>query len=119
MIVLGLFFLVSSTKSQREIGKGTPMPLMTTKKLVVEKPYSYYRNPLYFGLISFYVGISLLIGSISSLLMVVVFSVIILSYIKLIEEKELEKRFGQAYLVYKKGTPMLIPKLPLFRRNRK
>jgi len=79
------------------------MPLKATQKLVVEKPYSYCRNPLYCGLISFYVGISILIGSISSLIMVIVFSVIvfsviIMSYIKLIEEKELEKRFGNDYL---------------------
>jgi len=32
-------------------------------------------------------------------------------YLKLIEEKELEKTFGQAYLNYKKGVPMFIPKL--------
>ena len=119
LIALGVFFLVSSTKAQREIGKGTPMPLRATQKLVVEKPYSYCRNPLYFGLINFFLGISIIIGSISSLVMVLIFSVMILSYIKLIEEKELEKRYGHDYLEYKKVTPMLIPRLPLFRRNRK
>ena len=119
LIALGLFFLVSSTKVQREIGKGTPMPLKATQKLVVEKPYSYCRNPLYFGLINFFFGISIMIGSASSLVMVLIFSVIILSYIKLIEEKELEKRYGNDYLEYKKVTPLLIPRLPLFRRNRK
>jgi protein-S-isoprenylcysteine O-methyltransferase Ste14 len=119
LIALGLFFLVSSTKVQREIGKGTPMPLKATQKLVVEKPYSYCRNPLYFGLINFFFGISIMIGSASSLMMVFIFTAIILSYIKLIEEKELEKRYGNDYLEYKKATPLLIPRLPLFRRNRK
>jgi len=33
----------------------------------------------------------------------------ILIYIKLIEEKELEERFGSEYLEYKKRTPFLIP----------
>ena len=32
-------------------------------------------------------------------------------YLKLIEEKGLEKTFGQAYLNYKKRVPMFIPKL--------
>jgi protein-S-isoprenylcysteine O-methyltransferase Ste14 len=32
-------------------------------------------------------------------------------YLKLIEEKELEKKFGQAYIDYKKHVPMFIPKL--------
>jgi len=117
LFTLGLFFLISSTKAQREIGKGTPMPLKATQKLVIEKPYSYCRNPLYFGLISFFFGISIMIGSISSLVMVSIFSAIILLYIKLIEEQELETRYGMDYLEYKKGTPLLIPRLPLFRRN--
>ncbi len=98
LIVFGLFFLIASTKAQREIGKGTPMPLKATQKLVVEKPYSYCRNPLYFGLISFFFGISIMIGSISSLVMVSIFSAIILFYIKFIEEKELEKRYGDEYI---------------------
>jgi len=33
-------------------------------------------------------------------------------YLKFVEEKELEKKFGQAYLDYKKSVPMFIPKLP-------
>ena len=119
LIGLGLYFLIASTKAQREIGKGTPMPLKATQKLVVEKPYSYCRNPLYFGLISFFFGISIMIGSISSLVMVSIFSAIILLYIKYVEEQELEKRFGNDYLEYQKVTPLLIPRLPLFRRNKK
>ncbi len=95
------------------------MPLKATQILVVEKPYSYCLNPLYFGLISLFLGISITIGSLSSLAMVFIFSSVILSYTKLIEERELEKRFGIDYLEYKKATPLLIPRIPLFRRNRK
>lgn len=119
LMALGTFFLAASTKAQREIGRGTPMPLNATQKLVVEKPYSYCRNPLYFGLITFFLGISITIGSASSLIMVLIFSTIILLYIKLIEEKELEKRYGIDYLEYKKTTPMLLPRIPLFRRGKK
>ena len=111
LIIPGLYFLYASTKAQREIGKGTPMPLNATQNLVVEKPYSYCRNPLYFGLIAFFFGISILIGSISSLGMVALFSIIILLYIKFIEEQELLQRYGDEYLAYKEKTPMLIPRL--------
>ncbi|NOZ29664.1 MAG: isoprenylcysteine carboxylmethyltransferase family protein [Chloroflexi bacterium] len=111
LIALGVLFLLWTIKAQREIGKGTPMPLMATQKLVVQKPYSYCRNPLAFGLINFYLGISILIGSISSMIMVLLFSTIILSYIKLIEEKELERRYGDEYIEYKKRTPFIIPGL--------
>lgn len=119
LIAPGVFFLFWSIKAQREIGKGTPMPLMATQKLVVEKPYSYCRNPLYFGLINLFLGISILLGSISSLVMVLLLSVAILFFIKFIEEQELEKRFGDDYVANKKRTPFLIPS-PFFPwRNRK
>ena len=111
LIVLGLFFLLWTTKVQREIGKGTPMPLMATQKLIIQKPYSYCRNPLAFGLINFYFGISIFIGSISSIVAVAIFSVIILLYNKFIEEKELEKRYGDDYTTYKQTTPFLLPRL--------
>lgn len=117
LITLGLFFLLWSIKAQREIGQGTPMPLMATQKLVVQKPYSYCRNPLFFGLINLFFGISILIDSISSLVMVLIFSVTILLYVKFLEEKELETRFGDDYLVYKKTTPFIIPIPSLFRRK--
>ena len=31
---------------------------------------------------------------------------------KLLEEKELSERFGEAYLAYKKEVPFIIPRLP-------
>jgi len=114
MILLGIFFLLWTLKTQREIGKGTPMPLQATQKLVVQAPYSFTRNPLALGLINFYFGISIAIGSISTLVIVVIFSALILVYIKFIEEKELAQRYGADYLAYKKVTPFLNP-----RRRRK
>ena len=110
LILSGIWFLLWTIKAQREIGKGTPMPLMATQKLVIEKPYSFTRNPLAFGLISFYYGISIAIGSISSLVVVSLFSITILAYIKFIEEKELAQRYGDAYLAYKEMTPFLFPR---------
>jgi len=110
LIVVGVVFLLWTLKAQREIGKGTPMPLMATQKLVIQKPYSYCRNPLAFGLLNLYVGISIFIGSITSLAMVLIFAVLILSYIKYVEEKELKKRYGEEYVAYKQSTPFLIPR---------
>lgn len=94
------------------------MPLRATQELVIQKPYSFCRNPLFLGLLKMFFGISVLMNSISSLVMVLIFSVIIGLYVKFIEEKELEKRFGDAYLAYKKATPFLIPSLNLFRRKK-
>jgi len=118
LITLGAIFLFWSIRAQREFGKGTPMPLMATQKLVVQKPYLYCRNPIFLGVISLFFGISISFNSISSLLMVLIFSVIILLYTKFIEEKELEKRFGDEYLAYKKKTPFFIPTPLIFRRKK-
>ena len=110
MIVVGVIFLLMTLKAQREIGKGTPMPLMATQKLVVQKPYAWTRNPLAFGLLNLYFGISIFMGSLASLLVVLLFSVVILAYIKFVEEKELAQRYGAPYLDYKQRTPFLIPR---------
>jgi len=40
----------------------------------------------------------------------VLFTALIIAYVKLVEEKELEARFGEKYIRYKKKTPFLIPK---------
>ena len=94
------------------------MPLMATQNLVIEKPYLYSRNPIYFGVINLFFGISVLFDSISSLIMVLIFSATILIFTKFVEEKELEKRFGEEYLAYKDKTPFLIPS-PLALRRKK
>ncbi len=118
LLTMGLIFLFWSIRAQRELGKGTPMPLMATQNLVVQKPYLYCRNPIFFGVINLFFGISILFNSISSLVMVLIFSVIILLYTRFIEEKELEIRFGDEYLVYKKRTPFIIP-IPTTLRRKK
>ena len=118
LITMGLIFLFWSIRAQRELGKGTPMPLMATQNLVVQKPYLYCRNPIFFGVINLFLGISILFNSISSLVMVLIFSVIILLYTRFIEEKELEIRFGDEYLTYKKRTPFIIPTPTTFRRKK-
>jgi len=110
IIFMGVYFLLWTLKAQKEIGKGTPMPLMATQRLVIQAPYSFTRNPLVFGLINFYFGISIAIGSISSLVIILIFFILILIYIKFVEEKELAQRYGDDYLAYKEITPFLLPR---------
>jgi protein-S-isoprenylcysteine O-methyltransferase Ste14 len=61
------------------------------------------------GTIMAFSGIVVMIGSYSSLLFVVLFTMILIAYIKLVEEKELEFRFGKEYVDYKNDTPFIIP----------
>ena len=50
-----------------------------------------------------------MIGSFTALLAVAIFATILISYLKIIEEKELQMRFGNEYIEYKKKTPFIIP----------
>ena len=109
LMVAGWLFANWTVKVQFSFGKGTPIPLMATQKLVVKRPYTYCRNPMTLGTTSFYVGVAIWTGSLSALGLSLFYPIGILIYIKLIEEKELEQRFGLEYLEYKRRTPFLIP----------
>jgi protein-S-isoprenylcysteine O-methyltransferase Ste14 len=108
-IVVGWLFANWTVKVQFSLGKGTPIPLMATQELVVKGPYTYCRNPMTLGTAIFYLGVAIWVGSFCAVGLGLVYPVGILIYIKLIEEKELEERFGYEYLEYKKRTPFLIP----------
>ena len=110
-MVVGWLFANWTIKVQFTVGKGTPIPLMATQKLIVQGPYLYCRNPMALGTDLFYLGVAIWLGSLSAIGLGLIYPVGILIYIKLIEEKELEGRFGSEYLDYKKRTPFLIPHL--------
>jgi protein-S-isoprenylcysteine O-methyltransferase Ste14 len=110
-IIIGWLFANWTVKIQFSVGKGTPIPLMATQKLVIKGPYTYCRNPMTLGTMIFYLGIAIWMGSLSAVGLALLYPAGILIYIKIIEEKELEERFGSEYFEYKKRTPFLIPRL--------
>ncbi len=110
LMVAGWLFANWTVKVQFSFGKGTPIPLMATQKLVIKRPYTYCRNPMTLGTIAFYLGVATWTGSISALILALIYPVGILIYIKFVEEKELEQRFGLEYVEYKRRTPFLIPR---------
>ena len=110
LIVLGWLSALWSNYSQFTLGKGTPVPLMATQKLIIEPPYTYCRNPMALGAIVMYQGVAILFRSIGAVVVVLLFAVLLLIYIQHFEEKEMEIRFGEEYLAYKRQTPFLIPR---------
>jgi protein-S-isoprenylcysteine O-methyltransferase Ste14 len=95
---------------QFTLGRGTPVPLMATQKLLIVRPYSYCRNPMALGAIGAYLGIAVWLGSLSAVGLVLLGATCLLVYIKLIEEREMVARFGAEYLDYRRQTPFLIPR---------
>ena len=92
LAALGLGLGLWSIQAQISIGRGTPVPLMPTRKLVVQPPFTYCRNPMTLGTILAYLGICVWIGSISALVIVLVLATLLALYIKRLEEKEHPER---------------------------
>ena len=112
LAVVGLGLGVWSVLVEITIGKGTPVPVAPTQKLVVQPPFTYCRNPMTLGTIIAYLGFAVGIGSFFALVIVLILMSLLLLYIKLLEEKELEVRFGEEYLAYKRCTPFILPRKP-------
>ena len=109
LILLGWLLGVWANYSQFTIGRGTPVPLMATQKLIVQPPFTYCRNPMALGSFIMYTGVAVLYRSPGAGVLVLLFACLLLAYIKCVEEKEMELRFGQEYLDYRSRTPFLIP----------
>jgi protein-S-isoprenylcysteine O-methyltransferase Ste14 len=111
LLVLGVPMIVwTITRFLRT--KGTPIPFNPPPTMVTNGLYNIIRNPMHLGWTLVLFGVAVLMQSFTLLVIFIpLFVLAHILYLKLIEEKELEKKFGQAYLDYKKRVPMFIPKL--------
>ena len=92
--------------------KGTPVPFNPPPKLISTGLYARVRNPMLLGLFIFLLGLGILFGSLSLIFVFTpLFILTNVLYLKAVEEKEMEKKFGSEYLEYKMKVPMFIPKL--------
>lgn len=107
--VCGLLLLAVTIKLFAARGKGTLAPWDPPRKLVVDGPYRYTRNPMISAVILVLFGEMLILGSTAILLWFVYFALINVLYIKFREEHGLERTFGEDYLEYKQRVPRLLP----------
>jgi protein-S-isoprenylcysteine O-methyltransferase Ste14 len=92
--------------------RGSPVPLNPPKKLVVGGLYTYVRNPMVLGWVIILFGLGILLKSISLIFIFTpLFTLLNVIYLKTIEEREMEKKFGKEYLKYKQRVPMFFPRL--------
>jgi protein-S-isoprenylcysteine O-methyltransferase Ste14 len=93
-------------------GRGTPVPAAAPQELIADGPFRYCRNPIMLGALTFYLGLgSLAVSLQAGLAVVLVGCAAGTAYHRLVEEKELRLRFGDAYEDYRRNTPFLIPRL--------
>lgn len=115
-VLIGAVFMVWSNIDMVKIGRGCPTDGFNialgerTKRLIVQGPYKYTRNPMLFGTFVFYVGLALLFNSYSALIVPIVFISYMVWHVKKFEEPRLYNDFKDEYVEYKKRTPLLFPK---------
>lgn len=96
-------------------GGGTPAPWDPIKNFIALGPYRYVRNPMLIGANLVLVAEALLLQSIPIFLWMITFVILNTIYFALLEEPQLEKRFGDAYRDYKRNVPRWIPSLSPYR----
>jgi protein-S-isoprenylcysteine O-methyltransferase Ste14 len=90
--------------------RGSPIPFNPPPALVVNGLYRVVRNPMHLGWTVLLIGVAVLMQSFTLLVIFIpLFVLAHIIYLKFVEEKELEKKFGQAYIDYKQKVPMFFP----------
>ena len=112
LLVAGLFFAQWSIVTQFTRGRGTPLPIMPTQRLITTGPFQYCRNPMTLGTIVAYLGLAVAAATVFGVILVTAFAALLLVYLKGMEEKELTERFGDEYLAYRRDVPFIIPRRP-------
>lgn len=111
LIAVGSLLLWHTIRLFVLFGNGTIAPWTPTQKLVVRGIYRYVRNPMIAGVMSILFGLAVLCGSLPLLYWFLAFGFVNLLYIPLLEEPQIEERFGEAYRTYKRNVPRWIPRL--------
>ena len=115
LIISGAIFVIWSNVFLLLKGKGGPTDIAgvsispRTKKLVVEGPYKYTRNPMVFGVSSIYTSMAIYLNSLGCLIVLLLFFLTLVKYVVATEGKRLLNYFGADYIEYKENTSMIIP----------
>lgn len=73
-------------------------------KLIKEGLFNYSRNPMYLGFVIALSGISIILGTISAFIILIIFILITDQWYIKFEEKMMIKKFGDKYVAYMKTT---------------
>lgn len=90
---------------------GTPVPVASPPRLLVQGPYRYVRNPIYVGFLVVLLGETLIVGSIGLLEYTAFAFCIGAGAVRFYEEPTLARRFGAEYQSYRRAVHAWIPRL--------
>jgi len=77
----------------------TVKPGETSSTLVTTGPFGFSRHPMYVGMVVMVLGVAVVLGSVTPLIVVVLFTAVLCGFVRL-EEKSMTATFGEAYTEY-------------------
>jgi protein-S-isoprenylcysteine O-methyltransferase Ste14 len=92
------------------LGKGTPAPFDPPRKLVVQGPYRYVRNPMYIGAILALCGAAIAYRSVPLLSYAGLFLIASHGFVVWYEEPALARLFGDEYRAYRARVRRWLPR---------
>jgi protein-S-isoprenylcysteine O-methyltransferase Ste14 len=110
LILAGLRLWWQTIRLFVEVGRGTLAPWDPPRRFVVRGPYRLVRNPMISSIGFVLLGEAALLGSGSILVLFAGFAVVNATYIPLVEEPGLRRRFGAEYERYRRAVPRWIPR---------
>ena len=110
LLALGLVLAFASARRFATEGKGTLAPWDPPRMFVARGPYQFVRNPMISGVILLLFGEACILFSLPHAIWASCFLLLNLVYIPLVEEPQLERRFGDSYQEYRKNVRRFIPR---------
>ena len=110
LFALGLLLMSRTIALFHGVGGGTLAPFDSPRRLVVRGVYRNVRNPMISGVFAILLGEAVLLGSRVLLVWFLCFVLLNALYIPLVEEPDLERRFGDDYRLYKRNVRRWIPR---------
>ena len=114
VIAAGIALYVWCTWNFATVGRGTPGPWDAPRRVVAHGPYRWVRNPIYLGALLVVLGEAWLFASPRLLAYAGVMAVCFHLFVTGYEERTLARRFGRAYLEYRRAVPRWIPRRPAY-----
>jgi len=101
LIVFGISINLQTDKLFRQ-KETTVKPYEKPSKLIREGPFTFSRHPMYLGMVLILLGISILLGSLITILFPLLFFFVMQLLFIPYEEKQMQKQFKNEYTSYKK-----------------
>jgi protein-S-isoprenylcysteine O-methyltransferase Ste14 len=112
VIAAGIALYVWCTWNFAAVGSGTPGPWDAPRQVIATGPHRWVRNPIYISALLVVLGQAWLFMSLALVayagVMALCFHLFVIGY----EEPTLRRRFGSAYLEYRRTVPRWIPRPP-------